>query len=236
MAKKILFISSYPPPTISGGSKIVYTMLKSLPPNSYSILTSFFAIDNVSAKIGDWLPGKYVFYDNPKASKKSFRSGESKQSIVIMRSFITKLKYLAKRVRLIRSIVGIPVVFRQLLSIVHQGKKSVAEENTDMLFGFSDYGPAIMGTYLIHKAVKKPYSIYMLDLYKGNNFPFPGNIMARIFEPKIFREAKNIVVTNNGTLDYYKKRYSKNIKDKMVVLHNSSRADSNIGSRTPHDS
>ena len=221
MTKKILFISSYAPPTISGGPKIIYTMLRDLPPDSYSILTSFFAIDNISADLGDWLPGKYIFYDNPKFDRLSIDTKKIKKSFIVARSFLAKLKYLAKRVKIIRSIIGIPIVFKQIFSIVRLGKKSVLEGNVDMLFGFSDYGPAMIGTYLIHTATKKPYSIYMLDLYRDNNFPFPGNLMANIFEPKIFRGAKNIIVTNHGTLNYYKKRYDKNIIDKMVVIHHS---------------
>jgi len=48
----------------------------------------------------------------------------------------------------------------------------------------------------------------MTDLYKGNNLLFPGGIMARIFEPKIF--------------DYLKletKRIEKEIIPKLVNEH-----------------
>ena len=234
MAKKVLFISSYAPPIISGGPKIMYGLLKSLPRNSYNILTSFFAIDNVSAKMGDWLPGGYIFYDHPQANRKTFNLGSVQGKAEKTRSFITKLKHLAKRVWFIRSIIGIPVICLQIILIVRQGKKSVVSGDVDMLFGFPDYGPAMIGTYLIHRATGKPYSVCMFDLYKDNNFPFPGGILANLFEPKIFRSATKIMLNNAGTLDYYKECYPKEVTDKMVIIPHSISPKPYVNLQTPY--
>ena len=235
MAKNILFISSYAPPTISGGPKIIYNVLSSLPPDSYSILTSFYGIDNLSAKEGDWLDGKYVFYDNPKASGKSPQTLQVGQSSTQLRLFISRIKFLAKRVGFVRNIIGIPIIFRQIFSMVRYGKKVISEGQVDTLCGFSDYGPALIGTYLLHKATGKPYLIYMLDLYKGNILPFPGGILANMLEARIFDRAKNIIVTNNGALDYYKKRYGANITNKIIVLPNSSDPTPYLKLQTPYN-
>ncbi|MCR4261171.1 MAG: glycosyltransferase [Candidatus Colwellbacteria bacterium] len=221
MAKNILFISSYAPPTISGGPKIIYNMLNSLPSDSYSILTSFYNIDSLFAKKGDWLDGKYVFYDKPKASKEDLQALQDGQLSTQLRSLIHKLKFAAKRIKVIRNIIGIPIIFYQVFAIVHHGKKIISEGQVDMLCGFSDYGPALIGTYFLHGATKKPYLIYMLDLYKGSALPFPGGILAKMFEAKIFTGAENIIVTNNGALDYYKNKYEVDITNKMTVIHNS---------------
>ena len=73
----------------------------------------------------------------------------------------------------------------------------------------------------------------MFDLYKGNIFPFPGGIMARIFELKIFRKATKIMVNNYGILNYYKKRYGKDITDKIVVIPNATYPDPYLKLQTP---
>jgi len=58
-------------------------------------LTSFYNIDNVSAKIGTWLKGRYIFYDNTSIS------GSFKTSPKIIKGqwlclILSKLKYLVK--------------------------------------------------------------------------------------------------------------------------------------------
>jgi len=54
--KKVLIISSWAPPAI-GGPQNLYNLLRDFPEDSYCLLTSFYNIDNQSAKIGNWLRG-----------------------------------------------------------------------------------------------------------------------------------------------------------------------------------
>jgi len=84
------------------------------------------------------------------------------------------------------------------------------------MLGISDYGPAMIATYLLHRITKKPYSVFLFDLYKDNFYPvFPAGFLAKIFEPKIFKKAEKIIVTNNGTLNYYAKEYGEEISKKI---------------------
>ena len=86
------------------------------------------------------------------------------------------------------------------------------------MLGISDYGPAMIGTYLLHKITKKPFSIYLFDIYKGNFLPFPGGLLSRIFEQSIIKKAVQIVVTNQGTKEFYQKRYGDWVGKKIIVI------------------
>lgn len=217
-SNKTILISSYAPPSL-GGPQNLYNLLRDIDPDSYCILTSFYNIDNISAKIGTWLKGEYIFYDSISSEKKITPSIDVK--ISSNREIIYKLKNLARRSKFIRNVIGIFIILIQIIAIISRGKKAIKKKKIDSIVGFSDYGPAMIGSYLLHKITKKSYSIFLFDIYKGNFFPFPGNFLAKIFEPLMFKSAKNIIVTNEGTKDFYSKRYSHDISKKIIVIHNS---------------
>lgn len=197
----------------------MYNLLRDTDPDSYCVLTSFYNIDNLSAKIGTWLKGEYIFYDNTSTKKNIAQTPIN--SIIKKRAFISKLKFLVKRNKLIRNIVGIPIILTQIINIISKGRKIIKSKNIDSIIGFSDYGPAMIGAYILHKITKKRYNIFLFDIYKGNFFPFPGNILANFLEPLMFKSAENIIVTNEGTRDFYIKRYGQDISKKIVTIHNS---------------
>jgi glycosyltransferase involved in cell wall biosynthesis len=217
--KKTLFISFYAPPSI-GGPQIIYNLLRDTDPNSYCILTSFYNINNVSAKIGTWLDGEYIFYDNPKATKDDAKGQEdTNNKYNKRREFIGKLKSILKRSSLMRALNGTIIIFAQIFAIMRQ-KKIIKEKNIDIIVGLSDYGPSIICSYLLHKLTGKPFYIFLFDLYKGNNLLFPGGLMANALELRMFRSAEKIIVTNEGTKEYYKKCYGEEISKKIVVIYN----------------
>ena len=219
--KKILIVSSYAPPAI-GGPQNLYNLLRDFPLDRYCILTSYYNIDNVSAMKGIWLRGEYIFYDNPQAGQEARKQaihGENIKSKLSQN--IQKLKFLMKRLWLIRTLAGLPVIFSQVFAIMHVGKKTIINKNIDVLLGFSDYGPAMLGTFFLHKLTKKPYHIFLFDLYKGNFLPFPGGLLANIFERTILTNAEKIIVTNAGTKELYEKRYGATMSKKIVIIHNS---------------
>lgn len=215
---KTILISSYAPPSI-GGPQNLYNLLRDTNPSSYCILTSYYNIDNISAKIGTWLKGEYIFYDSTYTTKNI--TNAPNDSIFKKRVIISKLKHFVKRSTIVRELTGVFIIFTQIVAIVVKGRKVIKSKNIDSIIGFSDYGPAMIGAYILHKITKKKYSIFLFDIYKGNFFPFPGNILANIFEPKIFRSANKIIVTNEGTRDFYIKRYGQNISEKLIVINNS---------------
>ncbi len=217
--KKTLIISTWAPPSI-GGPKNMYALFSQLPTDSYSILTSYYGIDNYSAKHGEWLPGKYYFYDNSNVSdEQRDRTKLTKESN--QRSAISKLRHLVKRIGLVKIILGPLLIFGQIMMIVKAGAKVIKKEKIEVLMGVSDFGPALIGTYKLHKKTKIPFVIHLYDLYLGNLFPFPGGILAKYYEPKLIASASKIIVTNETTKELYIKRYGEAVREKFAVIHNS---------------
>lgn len=260
--KKTLFIATYAPPLLAGAPRIMANLLTSFPPESYTILTSFYNIDNLSAKIGTWLSGEYVFYDNPSASKLTRQQQEPRPeevainpivrlkkalrksflfpmwvkaplSAVVKMDLIARLKRFLKRNQFVKTLLGAPLILGQIPMIIKAGKKIVHDQQIELLMGFSDYGPALVGTYYIHRATKVPFHLYMFDVYKGNFFPLTGNLLAIIFEPKLFAMANKIIVNNTETRDFYLRRYGNKIADKMVIIYNATDPTPYLSLQTP---
>lgn len=217
---KTIIVSSYAPPSL-GGPQNLYNLLRDTDPNSYCILTSFYNINNVSAKIGTWLKGEYIYYDSKFTTKKLEDKSIVSKFTTQKRSFVTKLKFLVKRNKLIKNIIGIPIILIQILNIVLKGKKIIKDKNIDSIVAISDHGPAMIGSYILHRITKKRYNIFIFDIYKGNYLLFPYGMLANILEPLMFKSADKIIVTNEGTRDFYKKKYGLNIYNKIVIIHNS---------------
>ncbi|KKU75881.1 MAG: Glycosyl transferase group 1 [Candidatus Nomurabacteria bacterium GW2011_GWB1_47_6] len=219
--KKILVVSSYAPPSI-GGPQMLYNLLKDFPADSYSVLTSYYNIDDISAAKGTWLAGEYVFYDNPKGSKEARKAeagmADKKRGLS---GKVQKLKLIMKRISFVRVLAGMPVILAQVFAIVRSGRKAVKKFQSEIILGISDYGPAVLGSYVLHKITGRPLYLFMFDLYKGNFFPFPGGLLATLFEKKIFKSARLIIVNNEGTRNFYQKFYGEEISKKIVIVHNS---------------
>tara|TARA_B100000508_G_scaffold36864_1_gene28761 strand:- start:5530 stop:6681 length:1152 start_codon:yes stop_codon:yes gene_type:complete len=198
------------------------------------MLTSFYNIDSKSATVGSWLQGKYIFYDNPKASSESARLHASPTEEK-GRTFVSKLKHIVKQSAFMRSLLGIPIIFSQLFAIVRHGKRTIKKEQVEVLMGFSDYGPAIIGTYILHLLTKKPFMVFLFDVYKGNLYPFPGHQLAVLFEKRIMQAASKIVVTNEVTAEVYEKRYGPSIREKIVVIHNATPSSHAPSELPPYD-
>ncbi len=217
--KKTLIISTWAPPSI-GGPKNMHCLFSQFPRDSYCILTSYYGIDNYSAQNGDWLPGKYYFYDNP-----AFEDVPGQRSRMLasspQRDRISSLRHLAKRIGFVKAILGPFLILGQILMIIRLGRKAIRKENVKTLFGVSDFGPALISTYFLSRLTNKPIVLHLYDLYKGNLLPFPGNLLASFFEPRLISRAEKIIVTNEGTRDYYIKRYGNAIEKKLFVIHNS---------------
>jgi len=218
--KKTLIISSYAPPSMGGGPQILFNLLRDFPENSYCIMTSFHNIDNLSAKTGTWLKEKYIFYDNISASG-SLKTHLEITKELPSRLILNKLRHLVKRIWFLGLLSGIFIIGSQIIMMLRTGIKTIKKEKIEIMVGISDYGPAMISTYLLHKITKKPYYIFLFDLYKNNFYPvFPAKILANIFEPKLFKNAQRIIVNNKGALNFYAKEYGEKIKEKITVIYN----------------
>jgi len=233
--KKILIISSYAPPSMGGGPQILFNLLRDFPENSYCILTSFHNIDNLSAKTGTWLKEKYIFYDNPHFSGFIQEKPQVTKN-KLFRSFLNKLKHLIKRIWFLGLLSGIFIIGSQIIMMVRTGIKSIKKEKIEIMVGISDYGPAMISTYLLYKITKKPYYIFLFDIYKNNFYPvFPAGLLAKIFEPKLFKNAQRIIVNNEGTLNFYAQEYGEKIKEKIIIIYNSTFAEPYLKLTKPYN-
>jgi len=206
--KKFLIISSYAPPAISGSPLMMYNLLRHFPEDSFVILTSHFGIDNKVIREGKWLKAKYFYFDTPTST-----SAPQKEE-----SLFQKFKGFIKRFRLLRSLVQSFFLLYLPFNIVRRGRRIIEEENIKILLGYSDYGPALLSSYLLHRITKKPLFLFFYDLYRGNNFSPPYKILACLLEPRLFRAASKIFVMNEALKNFYQKKYKR--KD-IVIIHNS---------------
>jgi len=205
--KKFLIISSYAPPAISGAPLMMYNLLRYFPKGSFVILTSHFGIDNRVIKKGNWLKVKYFYFDTPRLTTVV----QSEETL------FQKLKKFIKKIKPLKYLAQLFFIFYLPRNIVRGGKEIIEKENIELLVGYSDYGPALLGTYLLHKITRKPYYLYFYDLYYQNNFPFAYKILARFLEPKLFKNAEKIFVMSEALQEYYQKKY----KREIFVIQNS---------------
>lgn len=245
---KTLLISSYAPPTMAGAPQVMYKLLHNLPPESYSILTSFYNIDNTSSKLGDWLPCDYFFYDRPTATKLTHQQETApgnqdthnqtwltKLSATIVNSNLTtRLKVTAKKNKWVKALLGDPATITQIFLLIKSGKKLVRKQKFELLIGFSDYGPALIATYHIHKATKIPFIVYFFDIYKGNMLPILGKWLANIYEPQLCAKAEKIIVNNEGAKEFYRQRYGDTIAEKIEIIYNATDPAPYLALQTPY--
>jgi glycosyltransferase involved in cell wall biosynthesis len=230
--KKILFISSYAPPSLSGAAQNIYNLIKGFPTASYYMLTSFYNIDGLALRLGQWLPGGYTFYDRRTAQKEDLQ--QQTDHPAPRRSFAIRLKNWIRKLPVVGVLTGIPVIFWQVWDIYQSGYQLIKRGDIGLMMGFSDYGPAMLGTYLLHRSTKTPFWIFLFDVYKGNTYFFPGNHLANWLEERLFRLTTRIIATNEGTKAFYVQRYGDWIASKIVVIHNSAHPETYQSLRTPY--
>lgn len=205
--RKFLVISSYAPPAISGAPLMMYNLLSHFPKDSFVILTSHFGIDDRVIKKGHWLPAKYFFFDTPTPT-----SIPKKE-----KSAFQKTKTIVKKFKPAISLAQLIFFFYFPFNIVKRGLKIIEDEDIELLLGYSDYGPAFVSTYILHKLTKKSFFLHFYDLYYKNSFPMVYKILAYFLEPRLFREAEKIFVMNEALQEYYQAKYGREV----VVIHNS---------------
>lgn len=236
-AHKTLIVSSWAPPDI-GGPQNLYNLFSQFPRGSYEILTSFYT--DMKRKTGAWLPCDYYFMDHrpiPLPEQLTYAEQLRKPAVDKPLAPVNWAWSMIKNV--LRSIGFVKTVLLGTM-LVHKTwrfyatGRAILQNDPDMqILGISDAGAAMIATYLLSRKNNRPLRYYLYDLYRGNYFGAPNNWVANFMEPRIFARAKHVIVTNEGTLEYYARRYPW-LRDRLAVVHNSVFADGYEKQRTPY--
>lgn len=215
---KTLVISSYAPPMI-GGPVLFFNLFSQLPSDRYHILT-----DSRMMRRGidpsTWLAGPYSLVDQPSASKEDIvrqLESASLKSVQLQTAPMPRLLDRFYKVPGFRELFNLAGMIKTIRQYIRQAQK-IQGNDFQLLMGISDTGPALIATYFISRLYKVPYCYYMFDLYYGNQLGMVEKITAKIFERFLFTRSRLIIVNNEGTAAYYKKRYGNAIR--LEIIHN----------------
>lgn len=204
--KKLLVISGYAPPSNSGSGLMMYNILSQFPKNSLVILTSD---NNQNTELQKYrLDAPYYYYGN---NLLSLKFNENKKS------YLQKLKMVIKNFPPTKLVAQIILFFYLPFKITRLGLKITKKEKIKSLLGYSDFGPNLLATYLLHKITKLPFSIHFYDMYQGNKMPILFKLLSKYLEPKIFAKAEKIFVMCDELKEYYEDKYHK----KTEIIYNS---------------
>jgi glycosyltransferase involved in cell wall biosynthesis len=217
LSKKILVVSSVAPHRI-GGPVNLYSFLAQLSKDSYCVLTTYESIRGHATN--PRLSAEHFFCDHPGPVEDQTISPTtvptSSVSTSKLRSFAKRIPGLVSCYREMRSMKRFLLT---LIRMIRVGTHVCREKQIQYVLGFSDSGPALIASRFISLLTGIPYGLYLFDIYLGNYLRPIETLFAKIFEPTLFRTASVVILTNEGTEQYYRKRYGDAFR--CVVIHNS---------------
>jgi glycosyltransferase involved in cell wall biosynthesis len=203
----ILVISSWAPPR--SGTQFLYNLLINFDENKYKIFTSSINFKK-EFNYGSKLPCEYILYDNENP---------------LDQDYAAEILAGEKGTPIARLIVLIKIL-KKIILIIKKGVKIIKDKNIDVILGISDIELNLFYGFILSKLKRKPYIVFLFDIYKGNYFIFRGKYRSKIMEkivgfiePIILKSAKRIIVTNEETKRYYLDRYGDKLK--VEIVHNS---------------
>lgn len=202
---KKLIISAYAPPSKSGSGLMMWHLISRFPKESFAILTAEKTDGNETYRLN--VP--YYYYGT---SLTSLRFNDTKDTLP------QRLRRYAKNFPPTNFVGQVFYAIRLIQRVVRIGSAAIEKEKPTMLIGYSDIGPALIGTYILSKKYHLPFSLFFYDLYVGNKLPLIFKILAHIFEPKLIREAKHIFVMCDALKELYQKRYG---RTDLTIIYNS---------------
>jgi len=198
-----------------GGPQNLYNLFSQFSPETYCILTGS---NVIQGKIwGTPLPCRYFFYDTGYAV-----NGHDLGVSISPASHFPDIDWPTfggVLPRIVCPIISVLSLVYTIFRMAKAGIRLVYQEGIGCLVGISDSGAALISTYIISVLTQTPYVLYMFDLYKENELPFPDKFVAHLVEKRLFTRASVILVTNEGTLSFYRSRYNSAIR--FEVVHNS---------------
>jgi glycosyltransferase involved in cell wall biosynthesis len=204
-----------------GGAQSLYNVFSCIT-GPYAILTSREALLGslaYSRLRGPSLPCPYYAIEGGRFEPPSI--SETPPAPAYPARMVTLIRAVTRTTAVGRQSVRLAVMVRGVAKYLRGGRKAIVAEHSELLVGISDGGTALISTWLLSLVSRRPYALYLFDLYRGNNLLQPGRLLARLFEGSIVTRAKKVIVTNEATEQYYQRRYPGRIR--TAVVHNSVR-------------
>ena len=188
---KTLVIFRWAPP-VAGGPNLIYYLFSNFDPTTYCLLTSY--KNTHSGNLTDnWLSAPYYYYDSWNLPSFDFKKNN-------LLTKCQKLPFLKNFIYLIQKAI-------QAIKIINQGYKLIKQEKIEIIFSVSDAGHSFLTGLVLSLFTGRPLVIYLLDLYKDNLLPRRWKLLAFLIEPLVFYRASKIIVTNEGTREFYLHQY-----------------------------
>jgi len=207
---KMVIITSWAPPMI-GGPQSFYNLFSQFSSSSYHLVT-----DSRTMATGIdpsmWLAGQYTFIDRPCASKEDIANQVTGNKQTKTDKLILKML----KIPILGPLLHLAGLCRTIRLYLKAAKLIIIKDRPRFLLGISDTGAALIATYLISHRHRIPYCYYLYDLYRGNQLPFAEKLVARFCERSLLTRARYVIVNNEGTAEYYRKRYGEAIRTKIV--------------------
>jgi len=203
LAKKVLIVSSWAPPQISGSAHFLYNLFSNFEENNYYILTSKRNFSSNNKNDEKILSGKYFFFED----------GEIFKIPLFPYTYTDKTTSVIKVYQKIRR--GLLKTMRAY-SIIRSGLKIIKNEQIEIIMGTSDIGKNFLLTLILSKLSGKPYIMFMSDLYKENSFSGVWKIFVSLRERIFFRYARTIITFSEEVCDMYKVQYGKNLPCEVI--------------------
>lgn len=121
---------------------------------------------------------------------------------------------------------------KNIMSIIREGKNIIRNEHIGGIYATTDDGKAFGVALLLSLFSNLPLVLHFFDIYKGNYFPFPWNVLSFLVEPLALMRAKAAIFPNQAIFEEYKKRYGHN--KKFHCVNNAASAVSYANLRTPY--
>ena len=212
----------------------LYDLLSQVDADSYCILTSWCTIRRTLESFmgkGSWLPCKYYFYDGPRFTKPQAAKDNYRLSDKLSPGWLPR-PLRPSRIPIVTAVISFLQISVVITRIVWTGLRVVRTENVARILALSDWGPALLASYIISLLTRKPYAVYLFDIYLGNRLAPAHKLLALCFEPLLVRSASVVIATNEEMEKLYRRRYGRTFKS--AIIHNSIVSEPYIRKRTPY--
>lgn len=211
---RCLIISSWAPPMV-GGPQYLFHVFSCIA-GGYQILTTrrVFAVDLSSGLAGQSLPCRYHFLEGG-----TWQPALEPPLVPSQEEAGPDYRFSTWLMRTLPRIIELEKLARHLTSLVVRGIGLVQTNDIRQFLGISDTGISLVGTWLLSSLSGRPYSLYLFDLYLGNNLSGWRYWVARAMERSLLKGARTIFVTNEATAAFYQAKYGSGVP--VEVIHNS---------------